>query len=252
MTHVVATTAHAYLLFFSNKGKVYRLKAHQIPMMDRTARGTAVVNLLQLDPDERVQAIIDTRDYETHKHLLFATRDGVVKKTLLTEYDKSRADGLIAVNLRDGDELVSVVRTTGDDDVFMVASTGQTIRFDENEVRAMGRAAAGVRGMRLRGDDYVVACDVARPDTSLLIISDDGLGKRTPLDRYPRKGRGTMGVIGIRLRNDGARGWCAHGGRGRRGGSRRIRRHIDQDPRRRHLGSRSRRLWCQGHERASW
>ena len=210
LTHVVATTAHAYLLFFSNKGKVYRLKAHQIPMMDRTARGTAVVNLLQLDPDERVQAIIDTRDYETHKHLLFATRDGVVKKTLLTEYDKSRADGLIAVNLRDGDELVSVVRTTGDDDVFMVASTGQTIRFDENEVRAMGRAAAGVRGMRLRGDDYVVACDVARPDTSLLIISDDGLGKRTPLDRYPRKGRGTMGVIGIRLRNDGARVVGAH------------------------------------------
>lgn len=202
LTHVLTTTAHAYLLFFSNKGKVYRLKAHQIPMMERTARGTAVVNLLQLDPDEQVQAIIDTRDYDTHRFLLFATRKGTVKKTLLTEYDKSRTDGLIAVNLRDDDELVSVVRTSGEDNVFMVASSGQTIRFDEAQVRAMGRAAAGVRGMKLRGDDVVVACDVGRPGAMLLTITDDGLGKRTELDDFPTKGRGTMGVIGIRLRDD--------------------------------------------------
>ncbi len=210
LTHVVTTTAHAYLLFFSNKGKVYRLKAHQIPMMERTARGTAVVNLLQLDPDEHLQAIIDTRDYETHKHLLFATRNGVVKKTLLTEYDKSRADGLIAVNLRDGDELVSVVRTSGTDDIFMVASTGQTIRFAESDVRAMGRSAAGVRGMRLRDGDYVVACDVGREEVSLLVIADDGNGKRTLLDKYPRKGRGTMGVRGMRLRSPEIRVVAAH------------------------------------------
>ncbi|NOX31617.1 MAG: DNA gyrase subunit A [Actinobacteria bacterium] len=202
LIHVLTTSAHAYLLFFSNKGKVYRLKAHQIPMMDRTARGTAVVNLLQLDPDEQIQAIIDTRDYETHRYLLFATRGGVVKKTLLTEYDKSRTDGLIAVNLREGDELVSVVRTSGQDDVFMVAASGQTIRFDENNVRSMGRSASGVRGMRLRGDDYVVACDVGRPDVTLLTVTDDGLGKRTELERFPRKGRGTMGVRGIRLRRE--------------------------------------------------
>jgi len=205
LIHVLTTSAHAYLLFFSNKGKVYRLKAHQIPMMDRTARGTAVVNLLQLDPDEQIQAIIDTRDYETHRYLLFATRDGVVKKTLLTEYDKSRTDGLIAVNLREGDELVSVVRTSGHDDVFMVAASGQTIRFDENNVRSMGRSASGVRGMRLRGDDYVVACDVGRPDVTLLTVTDDGLGKRTELERFPRKGRGTMGVRGIRLRREDVR-----------------------------------------------
>ncbi|MCP3935828.1 MAG: DNA gyrase subunit A [Actinomycetia bacterium] len=210
LTHVVTTTAHAYLLFFSNKGKVYRLKAHQIPMMERTARGTAVVNLLQLDPDEHLQAIIDTRDYETHKHLLFATRNGVVKKTLLTEYDKSRADGLIAVNLRDGDELVSVVRTTGTDDIFMVASTGQTIRFAESDVRAMGRAAAGVRGMKLRNGDFVVACDVGREGVSLVIVADDGNGKRTLLDKYPRKGRGTMGVRGMRLRGPEVRVVAAH------------------------------------------
>ncbi len=202
---VLTTSAHAYLLFFSNKGKVYRLKAHQIPMMDRTARGTAVVNLVQLDSDEHIQAIIDTRDYESHRFLMFATRRGTVKKTLLTEYDKSRTDGLIAVNLRDGDELVSVLRTSGDDDVFMVASSGQTIRFHEDAVRAMGRSAAGVRGMKLRGDDVVVACDVGRPDAMLLTITDDGLGKRTELDKFPRKGRGTMGVRGIRLRNDTVR-----------------------------------------------
>ena len=199
LTHVLTTTAHAYLLFFSNKGRVYRIRAHQIPMMDRTARGTAVVNLLQLDRDEHIQAIVDTRDYETNRFLLFATRNGVVKKTKFTEYDKSRTDGLIAVNLRDGDELVAVVQTTGRDDVFMVARSGKTIRFDETEVRSMGRSAAGVRGMRLRDGDRVVACEVGRPDASLLVITDSGYGKRTELDRYPRKGRGTMGVIGIRL-----------------------------------------------------
>jgi len=199
LTHVLTTTAHAYLLFFSNKGKVYRIKAHQIPLMDRTARGTAVVNLLQLDRDEHIQAIIDTRDYETNRYLLFATRNGVVKKTKFTEYDKSRSDGLIAVNLRDGDELVDVVQTTGEDDIFMVSSAGQTIRFDEQQVRAMGRSAAGVRGMKLREGDRIVSCDVGRDDVMLVAITDNGYGKRTELSQFPRKGRGTMGVIGIKL-----------------------------------------------------
>ena len=199
LTHVLTTTAHAYLLFFSNKGKVYRIKAHQIPLMDRTARGTAVVNLLQLDRDEHIQAIIDTRDYETNRYLLFATRNGVVKKTKFTEYDKSRSDGLIAVNLREGDELVDVVQTTGEDDIFMVSSAGQTIRFDENEVRAMGRSAAGVRGMKLREGDRIVSCEVGREGVMLAAITDNGYGKRTELAQFPRKGRGTMGVIGIKL-----------------------------------------------------
>ena len=199
LTHVLTTTAHAYLLFFSNKGKVYRIKAHQIPLMDRTARGTAVVNLLQLDRDEHIQAIIDTRDYETNRYLLFATCNGVVKKTKFTEYDKSRSDGLIAVNLREGDELVDVVQTTGEDDIFMVSSAGQTIRFDENEVRAMGRSAAGVRGMKLREGDRIVSCEVGREGVMLAAITDNGYGKRTELAQFPRKGRGTMGVIGIKL-----------------------------------------------------
>ena len=196
---IVHTTAHAFLLFFSNRGRVYRLKAHEIPMKDRTARGTAMPNLLSLSPGERIQAIIDTRDYETSRFLFFATKKGMVKKTRFTEYDSSRRDGLIAINLRDDDELVRVIQTSGGDDIFMVSSAGTTIRFFEDEVRATGRSAMGVIGMRLRQGDEVVSCDVTRDGADLLIVTDTGHGKRTKLDRFPRKGRGTMGVIGIRL-----------------------------------------------------
>jgi DNA gyrase subunit A len=196
---IVHTTAHAYLLFFSNRGKVYRLRAHEIPMKERTARGTAIPNLLSLQPGERIQAIIDTRDYETSRFLFFATKSGMVKKTRFTEYDSSRRDGLIAINLRDDDELVRVIQTSGGDDIFMVSSAGTTIRFFEDDVRATGRSAMGVIGMRLRDGDEVVSCDVTREGADLLIITDNGYGKRTKLDKFPRKGRGTMGVIGIRL-----------------------------------------------------
>ncbi len=196
---IIHTTAHAYLLFFSNRGKVYRLRAHEIPMKERTARGTAIVNLLSLDPGERIQAIIDTRDYETARFLFFATKKGMVKKTRFTEYDSSRRDGLIAINLKDDDELVRVIQTSGGDDIFMVSRLGTTIRFSEDEVRATGRSAIGVIGMRLRQGDEVVSCDVTRDGVDLLIVTDTGHGKRTKLERFPRKGRGTMGVIGIRL-----------------------------------------------------
>src|SRR5919202_4937150 len=133
VAHIIATTAHAYLLFFSNRGRVYRLKGHEIPMKDRTARGTAIVNLLPLAPDERIQAIIDTRDYETSRFLFFATRRGMVEKTRFTEYDSSLRSGLIAINLKEGDELVRVIQTSGSDDIFMVSRTGMTIRFAEDE-----------------------------------------------------------------------------------------------------------------------
>jgi DNA gyrase subunit A len=199
VTHILTTTAHAYLLFFSNRGRVYRLKAHEIPRKDRTARGTAIVNLLPLQPDERIQAIIDTRDYETHRFLFFATRKGQVKKTKFNEYDSSLRSGLIAINLRDDDELVRVMPTNGGDDIFMVARSGMTIRFSEDDVRAMGRVAAGVRGMKLRPDDEVVSCDVARDDVALLLVTNAGYGKRTQLDRFNVQGRGGQGVRGIKL-----------------------------------------------------
>jgi len=199
VTEVISTTAHAYLLFFSNRGKVYRLKAHEIPMKDRTARGTAMVNLLALQPDEKIQAIIDTRDYETSRFLFFATKNGQVKKTKFTEYDSSRRDGLIAINLKDGDELVRVIQTSGDADIFLVARSGQTVRFSEELVRPMGRSAAGVRGLKLREGDAVVSCAVSEPDADLLCITEGGYGKRTKIDKYPRKGRGTMGVKGFKM-----------------------------------------------------
>ncbi len=196
---VVHTTAHAHLLLFSNRGRVFRLRALEVPMKERTARGTAIVNLLPLAPDERIEAIVGTRDFASDHFLVFATRQGQVKKTAFSEYDKSRREGFIAINLRDGDELVRVVETSGHDDLFVVTSTGMTIRFSEDDVRAMGRDAAGVRGIRLKDGDEVVSCDVASDDTDILIVTDAGYGKRTKLERFNRQVRGGQGVRGIRL-----------------------------------------------------
>jgi DNA gyrase subunit A len=199
VTHILSTTAHAYLLFFSNHGRVYRLKAHEIPKKERTARGTAIVNLLALQPGERIQAIIDTRDYETNRFLFFATKQGQVKKTKFNEYDSSMRAGLIAIHLREGDELVSVLSIDGDQDIFMVSRSGMVVRFDDGDVRAMGRAAAGVRGMKLRAGDELVSCAVARPNAALLIVTDAGYGKRTQLDHFHPQSRGGYGVRGIKL-----------------------------------------------------
>ncbi len=199
VTRVIHTSAHAYLLFFSNLGKVYRLRAFEVPLKERTARGTAIVNLLPLEAGEKVQTLIDTREFPSDQFLLFATKHGQVKKTTFSEYDKSRREGFIAINLRDGDELVGVIVTSGDDDIFMVSKAGMAIRFSEAEVRSMGRDAAGVRGMALRGGDEVVSVDPARDDASILIVTEAGFGKRTQLQHFNRQGRGGVGVRGIRL-----------------------------------------------------
>jgi len=196
---VVHTTTLAFLLLFSNRGRVYRLRAHEVPMKERTARGTAVVNLLPLAPSETIQAIVATRDFDSGGFLTFATKMGQVKKTAFSEYDKSRREGFIAIALRDGDELVRVVATSGDDDVVMVSRDGSGIRFSETDVRPMGRDAAGVRGMRLRAGDEVVSCDVVRPDNDILIVTDAGFGKRTKTDHFGRQGRGGQGVRAIKL-----------------------------------------------------
>ena len=198
--HVIFTTAHAHLLFFSNRGKVYRLRALDIPERERTAKGMPIVNLLPLQHDESIQAIIDTREFAGDRYLFFATKKGTVKKTAFDAYDSSRRDGLIAINLRDGDELVRVIETDGSDDIFMVSKGGMTIRFNEDDVRPMGRTAGGVRGMKLKNDqDAVVSCDVARDDTEILVITDAGYGKRTQLDKFNRQGRGGQGVRGIKV-----------------------------------------------------
>jgi DNA gyrase subunit A len=199
VTHLLHTTAHAYLLFFSTRGRVYRLKAHEIPVTSRGSRGLAIVNLLQLQADEKIQAIIDTRDYETNRFLFFATRQGRVKKTLFNAYDSSLRAGLIAIRLNDGDELVSVVPTNGTDDIFMVSRRGQALRFTEADVRPMGRTAAGVVGMRFRSGDELVSCDVYRSDTELLVVTSEGFGKRIDPELFTAKGRGGLGVRCVRV-----------------------------------------------------
>ena len=196
---IVHTTAHSHLLFFSNLGKVYRLRAHEIPIKERNARGTPAVNLLPLEPGEGIQAIIDARTFSDSEFLLFATRLGQVKKTAMSEYDKSRREGFIAIHLNAGDQLVRVIRTAGDEDVLLVSRGGMAIRFSESEVRPMGRSAAGVRGMRLKAGDQVVSCDVAREGVDLLIVTDAGYGKRTKLEHFHAQSRGGQGVRGIKL-----------------------------------------------------
>jgi DNA gyrase subunit A len=196
---VVHTTSLSHILLFSNRGKVYRLRGHEIPMKERSARGTPIVNLVSLEPGETMQALVETKDFDPDRYLMFVTKSGQVKKTAFSEYDKSRREGFIAINLHEGDELVRVLPTSGSDDVFMVSRNGMTIRFPETDVRPMGRSAAGVRGMKLRAGDEVVSGDVSRPNVDLLITTDAGFGKRTKLEHFNAQGRGGQGVRGIKL-----------------------------------------------------
>jgi DNA gyrase subunit A len=196
---VIFTTSHAYLLFFSNRGRVYKLRAADIPERERSAKGIPIVNLLPMQAGEIVQAIVDTREFPGERFLFFVTKSGQVKKTAFDAYNSSRRDGLIALGLKDEDELVRVIETSGDDDIFIVSRSGQVIRFSENEVRPMGRTAAGVRGMRMKADDEVVSADPGRGDDALLIVTDAGYAKRTQIVHFPRKGRGTQGVIGVKV-----------------------------------------------------
>jgi DNA gyrase subunit A len=196
---IVHTTTHAYLLLFSNRGRVFRLRGHEIPMKERTAKGTAIVNLLNLQPNESIQAIVTTDDFPKDKFLVFATANGTVKKTAFSEYDKSRREGWIAINLREGDEVVRVVATSGDEDLMVVTYRGMAIRFQEAEVREVGRDSMGVRGIKLRGDDKAISLDVVREDADLFVVTDTGFGKRVKIERFNRQGRGGQGVRAIKL-----------------------------------------------------
>jgi DNA gyrase subunit A len=198
--HLLVASTHDYVLFFTSVGKVYRLKVHELPEGNRQGRGRAVVNLLPLREGEHVRTVIATRDFTEGMYLVQATKAGIVKKTLFKEYDTPRkSDGIIAINIREGDELIGVRLTSGEDDVLLTSRKGQTVRFDENEARAMGRATGGVIGMKLRKGDEVIAIDVADDEADLLVVTENGYGKRTRVAEYPRKGRGTMGVLTIRL-----------------------------------------------------
>jgi len=205
--HLFVSSTHDYLLFFTNRGKVYRLKVYELPEASRTARGRALVNLLPLREGERVQSVLATRDFTEGQYLVFATRKGMVKKTEFLAYNTPiKADGIIAINIRDDDELVAVRRTSGHDDIIIVSRSGQAARFNETQVRPMGRDTSGVRGMNVsQKGNAVLAMDVARDDQELLVVTENGYGKRTPIPDYPVKGRGTMGVKTITLtENKGA------------------------------------------------
>src|SRR6266480_6962519 len=199
--HLFVCSTHDFLLFFTNRGKVYRSKVYELPEASRTAKGRSLNNFLPLREGERVQAVIDTRDFGEGRYLVFATRNGQVKKTEFKAYNTPiKADGIIAINIRDDDELVAVRRTSGEDDIIIVSRSGQAARFSEKEARPMGRDTGGVRGMNVsRGDNRVLAMDVARDDTELFVVTENGYGKRTLIADYPVKGRGTMGVKTIQL-----------------------------------------------------
>jgi DNA gyrase subunit A len=200
VANVFTTTTHHWLLFFTTKGKVYRVKVHEVPDSSRTARGLYAANLpgVAISGDERISAVIDLKAYEDGRYLLFATRKGMVKKTPLPEYDSPRT-GLLAINLRDDDELMHVLLTDGRDDVILVSRKGQAVRFKEASVRPMGRATAGVIGMRLSDDDEVISLGVASQGEELISVTEQGYGKRSRLSEYPTKGRGGRGVIGHQL-----------------------------------------------------
>ena len=198
--HLFVASTHDYILFFTNVGKVYRLKVHELPLGSRQSKGRAIVNLLPFRQTETVRAVVQTRDFNEAKYLVFGTKNGVVKKTELKAYNTPlKADGIIAIKMRDGDELVGVRHSSGDDDILMVSKLGQAIRFNEKEARAMGRDASGVQGMRMRGDDEVISLNIAQDDSDLLVVTENGYGKRTRIADYPRKGRGGMGVKTIQL-----------------------------------------------------
>jgi DNA gyrase subunit A len=193
------TSTHDYILFFTSKGRVYRLKAYEIPEAGRQAKGTAIVNLLQLDPEEKVTTVIPLKEYKEGLYLVLATKNGVVKKTNLMEYDRIRKGGLTAVTLRENDELIDVRLTDGTKDIMLVTKNGMSIRFNEKDVRPLGRVSMGVRGIRLDKDDVVIGMGVFIEDTSLLVVTERGFGKRTELEEYKVQTRGGKGILTYRV-----------------------------------------------------
>ena len=193
------TTTHHYIMFFTNSGRVYRLKGYEIPESSRTARGTAIVNLLQLQPNERITAVIPIAEYEDNNYLFMATKNGIVKKTSIKEYENIRKSGLAAINLREGDELIEVKTTDNEKDIILVTKFGQCIRFNESEVRETGRVSMGVIGMNLIEGDEVIGMQLNTQGADLLIVSEYGMGKRTSMDEFTPQRRGGKGVKCYRI-----------------------------------------------------
>jgi DNA gyrase subunit A len=198
--HLFVASTHDFILFFTTRGKVYRLKVHELPLGTRQSKGRAIVNLLPFRQEEQVRAVIRTRDFSEAKYLVLATKKGIVKKSEFEQYNTPlRSEGIIAVNLREKDELVDAFLTHGEDDILLVSRKGQAIRFPNDAARAMGRATGGVIGMKLRAKDEVIAAMIADDAADLLVVTENGYGKRTRMSEYPRKGRGGLGVQTVKL-----------------------------------------------------
>ena len=197
--HMFVASAHSYLLMFSSLGKVYRLRVYEVPEASRQARGTAIVNLLQLEKDETITAVISTKEFPGDEYLLFATKCGMVKKTAMDLYDRTRQNGLIAINLREDDELISVRKVAPGEKVIMVSSLGKAILFDESEARSMGRGTMGVRGMNVPAGATCLGMEIAKPGTEMLVVTEKGYGKRTPIEEYSEHHRGGQGVFTITM-----------------------------------------------------
>ena len=192
-------STHEYVLFFTNKGKVYRLKVHELPLASRTARGTAIVNLLPLEEGETVAAVVNTRDFPENDYWFFATREGMVKKTSLAEFAKSRRDGIIAILLRPTDELIAVRRVHEGDKIILVSDAGKAIKWDESQVRPTGRNTMGVKGIALTDGAKLLSMETTNGNGDLFVITEKGYGKRTPISEYPEQNRGGQGVYTIQM-----------------------------------------------------
>ncbi len=198
--HLFVASTHDYLLFFTSVGKIYRLKVHELPLGTRQSKGRAIINLLPFAQGEQVKAVIATRDFKEAEYLVLATRNGIVKKTRFEEYNTPlKADGIIAIKLREDDALVDVLHSNGGEDIILVSRKGQAIRFHEDQVRSMGRATSGVKGMGLRKGDEVISAGIADDELDMLVVTDQGYGKRTRMADYPVKGRGGLGVKTVQL-----------------------------------------------------
>ena len=195
--HFFVCSTHDWILFFTNFGRVYRLKAYELPEASRTARGQHVANLLEFQPEERIAQVIQIQSYEDAPYLVLATVQGRVKKSRLSDYESARSGGLIAINLNEGDKLIGASLCSNEDDLLLVSEEGQSIRFsaDDEQLRPMGRSTAGVKGMRFRGDDHLLAMTVVRDGSYLLVATAGGYGKRTSMDEYSVQGRGGVGVV---------------------------------------------------------
>lgn len=197
--HILVTSTHSDVLFFTNRGRVYKLRAYEIPEAGRTAKGTNIINLIAIEPDERIETVLTVRDGGKEGFLFMGTKNGIVKKTPLQDFKNLRKNGLIAINLREGDELLKVKITRGDANLMMVTQNGYALRFNESDVRPMGRTASGVKAINLKGDDIAVCMDIAVDDEELLVISENGFGKRTPVSEYKVQNRGGVGLITYKI-----------------------------------------------------